>query len=97
MSWRWYIPPKWHGVITLNFLEVFASEVSINMNIQKLGHRAHVKEFTDSSSDLMWIHKAYFDPVYEGGHDTVMRWLGWNLSVTRYPYIPNTSRELKTS
>ena len=33
MEWRWYIPHKWHGVLTLNLLEFLASSVSIYTNI----------------------------------------------------------------
>ena len=77
MKWRWYIPPKWHGVITLNLLEFLASEFSIYMTIQQLRHRSNVLAFTDISSALGWMHNASFYPVNEGGHDTVTRWMGW--------------------
>ena len=79
MEWRWYIPPKWHGVLTLNLLELLASEVSIYMTIQQIGHGSHILAFTDISGALGWMQKAYFDPVNEGGHGTIVRWLGWTL------------------
>ena len=49
------------------------------MNIQKLVHGAHVLAFADSSSALVWMHKAYFDPVNNLVYDTVAQWLGWTL------------------
>ena len=49
------------------------------MTIQQLEHGSHVLDFTDISSALGWMHKAYFYPVNERGHDTVARWLGWTL------------------
>ena len=79
MKWHWYIPPKWHGVLTLNVLEFLASLVSIYVTIQKLGHGSHVLYFTYISSALGCMHKASFGPVNEGGHDTFPRWLGWTL------------------
>ena len=66
MAWSWYIPPEWHGVLTLNLLEFLASAVSIYMTIQQLVHISHVLVFTDSSGALGWMHKASFDPVNEG-------------------------------
>ena len=51
-AWLWYIPPKCHVVLTLNLRELLASEVSIYMTNQKLGHGAHVLAFVDSSSAL---------------------------------------------
>ena len=71
MVWSWYTPPELHGVLTLNLLEFLASELSIYMNIQKLGNGDHILAFTDISRDIGWMHKASFDPVNEGGHKTV--------------------------
>ena len=79
MAWRWYIPPEWHGVLTLNLLEFLDSEVSIYMNIRKLGYRYHALAFTDISSALGWMNKASSDPVNEGVHGTVARWMGCTL------------------
>ena len=33
MAWRWHIAPEWHGMITLNILDLLASEISIYMTI----------------------------------------------------------------
>ena len=73
IAWRCYIPPECHGVIRLNLLEFLASSVSIYMTIQQLGHGDHILAFTDISSSLSWMHKSSFEPVNEGGHDTVAR------------------------
>ena len=40
---------------------------------------SHIWAFTNSSSALGWIHKAYFDPVNVESRDTVARRLGWTL------------------
>ena len=79
MAWSWYIPPEWHGVLTLNLLGFLVSEVFIYMNIQQQGHGSHVLAFMDSSSALGWMHKSSFDPVKKVCHGTVARWLGWTL------------------
>ena len=50
--------PEFHGVLTLNLLDLLASEIAIYMNIQKLGHGSHILAFTDRSSALGWMHKA---------------------------------------
>ena len=42
--------------------------------------------FTDSSSALGWMQKAYFDPVNKESHDAVARWLGRTL-VSNKTYI----------
>ena len=49
------------------------------MTIHQLEHVSHVLAFMDSSSALGWMHKASFDPVNKGGHDTVAGWMGWTL------------------
>ena len=69
MAWCWYIPPKWHGVLTLNLLELLDSSVSIYMTIQQLGHRDYITAFTNGSISFGCTHKAFVDPVNEGGHD----------------------------
>ena len=79
MAWCWYIPTRKHGVLTLNLMEFLDSELSPYMTIHQLGHGDHVLSFMDSSSALVWMHKASFDPVNEGGHDMVARWLDWTL------------------
>ena len=79
VAWCWYIPPELYGVLTMNLLEFLASEVSIYMTIQQLGHRSHILSFTGISSALRWMHEASFDPVNKGGHDTVAQWLGCTL------------------
>ena len=79
MARRWYIPPEWNGIPKMNLLEFLASEFSIYMTIQQLGHRSHVLAFTDSSSALGWMHKEYYDLVNEESHAMVARWLGWTL------------------
>ena len=63
LAWRWKIPDTWHGKLTLNLLEFLASVVTIYMTILQLGQGSHILAFTDSSSALGWMHKAYFDPV----------------------------------
>ena len=55
----------------LNLLELLASEVTIYMTILKLGQGSHTLEFTDSSSALGWIHKAFFDLVNAESHNAV--------------------------
>ena len=52
ISWCCYIPPEWHGLLTLNLLEFLTSAVSIYMTIQKMVHKYHVLAFTDSYSSL---------------------------------------------
>ena len=79
MAWCWYIPYKWHGVEIQNLPYFFSLAVSIHMNIQKLVHGAHVLVFTDISSALGWMHKAYFDTVKKGVHERVALWLGWKV------------------
>ena len=49
------------------------------MTIQQPRHGNHVLAFTDISSAFGWMHKASFDPVNKGGHDTVAQWLGWTI------------------
>ena len=49
------------------------------MTILQLGQGSHIMAFTDSSSALGWMHKAYFDPVNTESYNTVARWLGCTL------------------
>ena len=56
------------------------------MTIQKLVHGFHILAITDISSDIEEMDKSSFDPVNEGGHDTVALWLGWKL-VSNKVYI----------
>ena len=46
MEWRWYIPPEWNAVLTLNLLALLASETSIYMTIQQLGQGSNILAFT---------------------------------------------------
>ena len=96
-AWRWYIPPEWNGVLKLNLLEFLASALSIYMTIQQLGHVSHVPAFTDRSSSLGWMYKASSDPLNEGGYDTARDGWAGHSSLTSHNYIPNTSREPRTS
>ena len=79
MAWRWHIPPMWHGVLTLNLLELLSSVTSIYITIKQLGQGSHILDFTDSSNALGWLNKASFDPVNEETHYMVSQCLGWNL------------------
>ena len=80
MAWRWPPPPpEFHGMLTLNLLGLLASELSIFMNIQKIGKWSHILAFADSSSDLGWIQKSSFGTVTEELNDTVSWWPGWTL------------------
>ena len=63
----------------MNLLEFLASAVTIYMNILHMGQGSHILAFTDSSSALGWMHKAYFNPVIIESHDAVARWIGWKL------------------
>ena len=49
------------------------------MTMLKMGQGSHVLDFSDSSSVLVWMHKASFDPVNTESHDAVPRWLGQTL------------------
>ena len=46
------------------------------MTILQLGQGSHILAFTDSSSALVWMHKASFDPLNTESHDAVARCLG---------------------
>ena len=63
----------------LNILELLASALNIYRTILQLGQGSPILAFTDSSSALVWMHKASFDPVNAESHDAVARWLGWTL------------------
>ena len=77
LEWRCRIPSAWHRKLILNLLELLASSISIYMNLLQLGHGSQILAFTDSSSALGWMQKAFFDPVNKESKDTVSRWLGW--------------------
>ena len=76
LAWLWIIPASWHGKLTLNLLELLASSVTIYMTILKMVQGSHILAFIDSSSALVWMYKASFDPENEESHDAVARWLG---------------------
>ena len=69
MAWLWRIHPEWHGIITLNLLELITSATSIYMTIQQLGQGSHILDFTYSLSALGWMQRVSFDPVNEESHD----------------------------
>ena len=79
LAWRWKIPEAWNGKLTLNLLELLASEVTIYMTILQLGQGSHILAFMDSSIALGLMHKAYFDPANAESNDALARWLGWML------------------
>ena len=87
LEWRRRITSAWHGKLTLHLLEFLASAVTIYMTILQLGHGSQILELTDSSSMLVWMHKALFDPVNAESHDAVAPWLGWTLVINeKYLY-----------
>ena len=56
-----------------------------------MGHGSHTLEFTDISSSLGCMHKASFDPVNEGGHDTFAQCLGCTLVINEvFRYYQHT-------
>ena len=63
----------------LHLLEFLASAVTIYMTILQLGHGSQILELTDSSSMLVWMHKALFDPLNAESHDAISLWLVWTL------------------
>ena len=79
LAWLWIIPSEWHGKVTLNLLGFLSSAVTIYMTILQMGQESYILAFTDSSSALVWMHKASFDPVNTESHDAVLRWLVWTL------------------
>ena len=66
-------------MLTLGLLDLLATEISIYITNQELGHGSHILAFTDISSYLGWIPKASFDPVNEGCYDMVAQCLGCTL------------------
>ena len=52
---------------------------NVDFPCQAEGHESHILAFTDSSSALVWINKASFEPVNAESHDVVARWIGWKL------------------
>ena len=50
------------------------------MTIQQIGQGSHILAFTDSSSALGWMYKAYFDPVNAESHNAVSGWLRCTLA-----------------
>ena len=76
LAWQCIIPSAWHGKLTLNLLKSIASAVIIYITILQMGKGSHILAFTDSSSTLGWMYKAYFSPVSAESHDAVARWLG---------------------
>ena len=63
----------------LNLLEFLASSVTIYIIILKMEQGSHILAFTDSSSTLGGMHKAYLDSVNSESHDAVARWIGCTL------------------
>ena len=63
----------------MNLLKLLASSVTIYMTILKMGQGSRILAFTDTSSALGWMHKAYFNPVNAESHDAVALWLGLTL------------------
>ena len=76
LEWQCKIPDAGHGKLTLNLLEFLAPATTIYMAVLQTVQGSHILTLTDSSSALVWFHKASFDPVNAESNDAVARCLG---------------------
>ena len=78
LAWRYEIPLKHRGKLSINLLEFIASVVTIELTLREKGENQKILALTDSSSALGWLHKASF-PNSMSIHNTVARKLASNL------------------